>query len=131
MTDGPPASAAATTAGDRSGRVGWLEQTLGGITESIEHAVFTEQHARQAGLLQGLDPRAKLGMFLTVILAASLTGSLVVLAALYAVTLAAARASQVPFGFFVKRVWLGIPFFAGIVVIPALFIVPGPRLFDL
>jgi cobalt/nickel transport system permease protein len=37
----------------------------------------------------------------------------------------------VPFSFFVKRVWLGIPFFAGIVVIPAIFMVPGPRLFDL
>ncbi|HXX61168.1 MAG TPA: cobalt ECF transporter T component CbiQ [Candidatus Sulfotelmatobacter sp.] len=131
MTDGRAAPASAATPGDRGGRVGWLEQTLGGITESIEHAVFTEQHARQAGLLQGLDPRAKLGMFLTVVLAASLTGSLVVLAALYAVTLAVARASQVPVGFFAKRVWLGIPFFAAIVVIPALFIVPGPRLFDL
>jgi len=45
--------------------------------------------------------------------------------------LAAAAASRVPFDFFVKRVWLGIPFFAGIVVIPAIFFVPGARLFDL
>ena len=50
---------------------------------------------------------------------------------LYAITLAAALASRVPTDFFVKRVWLGIPLFAGIVVIPAIFFVPGPRLFDL
>ena len=68
---------------------------------------------------------------LTAILAASLTASIVGLAILYGATLGAARASKVPFGFFVKRVWLGIPFFAGIVVLPAIFFVPGPRLFDL
>ncbi len=124
-------AAGAVQPGRREGRIGWLENTVGGITESIEHAVFTEQHARQAGLLQGIDPRAKLGMFLAVILAASLTGSISVLVGLYAIVLATARASHLPFAFFVKRVWLGIPFFAGIVVLPALFLVPGPRLFDL
>jgi len=125
------AAAPGRRGGRHDGRIGWLETTVGGITDSIEHAVFTEQHARQAGLLQAIDPRAKLAMFLAVILAASLTGSIIVLACLYAVILAVARASRLPFAFFVKRVWLGIPFFAGIVVIPALFLVPGPRLFDL
>ncbi len=127
-------SVAADTArasGRRDGHVGWLEQTLGGITTSVEHAIFTEQHARTDGWLQRRDPRAKLGMFLALVLAASLTASVAALAALYALILVAARASRVPFSFFVKRVWLGVPLFAGIVVIPALFIVPGPRLFDL
>ena len=131
--DGTPSArrSGAQLGGHRDGRVGWLEQTLGGITTSIEHAIFTEQHARTDGWLQRRDPRAKLGMFLALVLAASLTASVAVLAALYALTLTAARASRVPFSFFVRRVWLGIPLFAGIVVIPALFIVPGPRLFDL
>ena len=109
----------------REGRIGWLEQTLGGITGNIEQAVFTEHHARSAGWLQRRDPRAKMVGLLAAILAASLTTSLAGLALLYAATLAAARASRVPFGFFVKRVWLGIPFFAGIVVVPAIFFVPG------
>lgn len=113
------------------GRIGWLEQTIGGITSNIEHAVFTERHARSAGWLQRRDPRAKLVGFLMAIIAASLASSVVGLALLYAATLAVARASRVPFGFFVKRVWLGIPFFAGIVVVPAIFFVPGVRVFDL
>jgi cobalt/nickel transport system permease protein len=113
------------------GRIGWLEQTIGGITANIEHAIFTERHARSEGWLQRRDPRAKLVGFLLVIVAASLAGSVAGLALLYAATLAAARASRVPFGFFVKRVWLGIPFFAGIVVLPAIFFVPGDRVFDL
>jgi len=50
---------------------------------------------------------------------------------LYAVTVAAAIASRIPADFFVKRVWLGIPLFAGIVVIPSIFFIPGPRLFEL
>jgi cobalt/nickel transport system permease protein len=116
---------------DAATRIGWVEQTLGGIAGSIERAVFTEEHARKAGWLQAIDPRAKLGMFLAVVLAASLSRSLVVLAALYILLLVAARASLVPFDFFVKRVWVGIPLFAGVVIIPSIFLASGPRLFDL
>ncbi len=110
---------------------GWVETTIGGITGSIERAVFTEEHAHRPGWLQRVDPRAKLGMFLALVLAASLSGSVAVLVGLYAVVLAAAQASRLPFDFFVRRVWLGIPLFAGIVVVPAIFFVPGPRLFEL
>ncbi|MGA3056567.1 MAG: cobalt ECF transporter T component CbiQ [Candidatus Limnocylindrales bacterium] len=128
MTTATPAVARGTRA---EGRIGWLEQTLGGISGNIEQAIFTEHHARSSGWLQRRDPRAKMLGMLVAILAASLTTSLAGLALLYAGTLGAARASRVPFGFFVKRVWLGIPFFAGIVVVPAVFFVPGPRVFDL
>lgn len=113
------------------GSLSWLEHTLAGIAGSIERAVFTEEHARRPGWLQRLDPRAKLGMFAAVILAASLSNSLLALVGLYALILLAARASRVPFDFFVRRVWLGIPFFAGVVIVPSIFFSPGPRLFDL
>ena len=118
-------------ADDREDGAGWLEHTVSGITASVERSIFTEEHARSAGWLQRVDPRAKLGMFLAAVLAASLSGSVVVLAVLYAVLLLAARASRIPFDFFVRRVWLGIPFFAGLIVVPAVFLVPGPHLFDL
>ncbi len=124
-------TAVAASPAPTEGRIGWLEQTVGGITSNIEHAIFTERHARSEGWLQRRDPRAKLVGFLMAIVAASLASSVVGLALLYAATLAAARASRVPFGFFVKRVWLGIPFFAGVVVVPAIFFVPGARVFDL
>lgn len=113
------------------GRIGWLEQTLAGITGSIEQAIFSERLARLPGGLQALDPRAKLGMFLAMLLAAGLTGSVVILLALHAVVLAAARASHVPVVGFLRRTWLGIPLFAGVVVIPSLFLVPGPPLLAL
>ena len=110
------------------GHVGWLEHTLGGISQSIERAVFTEEHARSDGWLEGRDARAKLAMFIILVLAVGFTNSVMVLIGMYAALLVAASASRVPFDFFVRRVWLGIPFFAAIVVIPALFLVPGPRI---
>jgi cobalt/nickel transport system permease protein len=112
-------------------RVGWLERTVADVASSIERAVFTEELARQPGWLQGVDPRAKLGMFVALVLAASATRSLPVLVGLYVVGLAAARASRLPFDLFVKRVWLGIPLFSGIVILPSIFLAPGPRLFEL
>ena len=112
------------------GHIGWFEHTVAGITGSIERSVFTEDHARKEGWLQGIDPRAKLGMFLAVVLAAGLSSSFWVLAGLYVAILLAARASKVPFDFFVKRVWLGIPFFAGIVIIPSIFFTSGQPIFD-
>jgi cobalt/nickel transport system permease protein len=113
------------------GRVGWLERTIADVAGSIERAVFTEEHARKPGWLQRIDPRAKLGMFVALVLAAGLSNALPVLIGLYLVILLAARASRVPFDFFVRRVWLGIPFFAGVVILPSIFFAPGPRLFDL
>jgi cobalt/nickel transport system permease protein len=112
-------------------RVGWLERTLGGITGSVEQAVFTERHARLPGWLQRRDPRAKVVGFLAAILSASLATSWLGLAVVYAGGLLAARASRVGLWFFVKRVWPGIPLFAGLVVLPSVFFVPGDRVFDL
>ncbi len=109
----------------------WLEHSIAGIAGSIERAIFTEENARKHGWLQRVDPRAKLGMFLALILAASLSQSLVILVVLYVLILGAAYTSQLPFDFFVKRVWLGIPFFAGIVIIPSIFFAGAPYLFHI
>jgi cobalt/nickel transport system permease protein len=108
------------------GHIGWLEHTLAGIAASIERAVFTEELARQPGWLQAVDPRAKVVMFVIAVIAASASTSLGVLVALYAGIVVAAWSSRLPFDFFVRRVWLGIPLFAGIVVLPSLFFSSGP-----
>jgi cobalt/nickel transport system permease protein len=116
---------------EKKRQFGWIEKTLSGISGAIEQSVFTEEYTRKNGWLQKFDPRAKLGMFLVTVLAASLSNSLLLLIAFYVVLLVVARASKLPFSFFVRRVWLGIPFFAGIVIIPSIFFTTGDRLFDL
>jgi cobalt ECF transporter T component CbiQ len=76
-------------------------------------------------LLQALDARLKILSALLVLLAVGLSRSLLVILVLYFLALALAIVSKIPPGFFVKRVWLFIPFFTGVVALPALFITPG------
>jgi cobalt ECF transporter T component CbiQ len=108
-----------------------LESTLADIAHSLEQSVFAERVSREAGLLQGLDPRAKILTTLALLLAVGLSRSLPVIAGVYLLTLILAALSRIPMGFFIKRVWIFLPFFTGIVAFPALFLTPGPRLIAL
>jgi cobalt/nickel transport system permease protein len=106
----------------------FLANNLAYVRDVLERSVFAEHIARQSGLLQSLDPRTKLLATLGFLLAISLSRNLVVIGILYLLVLAQAWRSAVPLGFFVKRVWLFMPFFTGIIAVPALFLVPGPPL---
>ncbi len=112
---------------------GWVDKTLGDITHTLEQTLFAEDLARQPGLLQSLDPRAKIMIALAFLLAISFAHNLLVILALYLVTLPVAYASHVPMGMYLKRVWVFMPFFTGIVAIPALFspFTPGTPLITL
>lgn len=112
-------------------RSGFIERTLVDINNALEQSVFAEKIARQKGLLQALDPRLKVISMLMLLFAVSLSRQLTVIAALYFCALILAAASAVPLGFFIKRVWVFIPFFTGVVALPALFITPGPTLINL
>ncbi|MBC7225203.1 MAG: cobalt ECF transporter T component CbiQ [Anaerolineae bacterium] len=105
----------------------FVAETLSELTAAIQRSVFAEEYARRPGWLQALDPRVKLVTFLGFLLLCALTHRLEVLAALYALTLALAARSRIPLGFFVKRVWVFIPLFAGLVALPAItnWVTPG------
>ena len=85
------------------------------------------------GLLQSLDPRAKLISILAVIFATSMIGDLKVLVFVYLLTLIFAYLSKIEVWFFIKRVWLFIPIFAGVIALPLIFNVflPGQCLIQL
>ncbi len=112
---------------------GFIEKTLGDITNALEQTLFAEEIARRKGLLQSLDPRAKLIGALAILLSISLSQNLLVILTLYALTLPIAFASSIPMGFYLKRVWVFMPFFSGIVALPALFspFTPGAPLVTL
>jgi len=114
-----------------SRRAGFIERTLIEINSTLEQSVFAESIARRDGLLQSIDARLKVLTTLLLLLAINLSHSLAVLAGLYGLALLLAILSAVPAGFFIKRVWLFIPFFTGIVVLPVFFITPGPALVHL
>ncbi len=112
-------------------RRGVVEKTLADISGALEQTLFAEEMARRPGLLQSLDPRVKVLSIVGLLIAVGLSRSLAVIAGLYVVMLLLAWRSSVPLGFFIKRVWLFMPFFTGIVAIPAFFITPGPALVHL
>jgi len=68
---------------------------------------------------------------LALLIAVSLSHNMAVIAGIYVLALIAALFSSIPADFFVKRVWLTLPFFTGMIALPALFITPGPTLVQL
>lgn len=116
------------TASVRSRKPGFAEKTLADITHNIEQAVFTEENARRNAFLQSFDPRLKLVLFAALLITVGLAHNIVTIVLIYALTAGLAFLSRIPVDFFIKRVWLGIPFFAGVVVLPSLFLIPGTPL---
>lgn len=110
---------------------GFIERTLLEINNTLEQTIFAEAISREKGLLQALDPRLKIAALLLLLLAVSWSRQIWVIAALYLGALVLAAVSAVPLGFFIKRVWFLIPFFTGVVALPALFLTPGPELLHL
>jgi cobalt/nickel transport system permease protein len=105
----------------------FIDKTITGAAGVLRQAMFNEDVAAQAGLMQRLDARVKLVTLVILLLAVALVHHVPVLAGMYVVTVALALWSGLRLGFFVKRVWLFIPIFTGIVVLPATFsfITPG------
>ena len=112
--------------GRRSKR-GFVARTIAGGTEVLRQALRADDVARADGLLQRLDPRVKVVTTLGLLVSASFVHHLPVLLGLYAATLVLAASSAIPVGFFVRRVWLFIPLFTGVIVLPATLdvITPG------
>lgn len=106
--------------GKRS-KVSFVEKTLVGSSDLMRQVMFSEDVAKLPGLLQRLDARIKILGMVLLLIAVGLAHNVETLLAAYLLTLLVAWASRVPLGFFIKRVWLFIPVFTAIVVIPAMF----------
>jgi len=105
-------------AGRRSRR-GFVEKTLTGGADVVRQALFSDDIASRRGLLQRIEPRVKLLTMLGLLLAAAFVRHVPVLLALYGATLVLAACSALRVSFFVRRVWLFVPLFTGLVVAPA------------
>ncbi len=100
-------------------RGSFVDKTLDGAARVMHQALFADDVAAGRGLLQRIEPRVKLVSILGLLVAAALAHRIPTLLALYGATLGLAVASGVSLGFFVRRVWLFVPIFTGIVVLPA------------
>lgn len=106
-------------------------KTLAGATRAVHYSVFANQYAEKRGFLQRIDPRVKLLTTLALLIVIGLADRMAVLLVFYAGTLLLALLSGVAPGFFIKRVWVFIPLFTGIVAFPAIFniVTPGTPVF--
>jgi cobalt/nickel transport system permease protein len=103
------------------GKKSFVGKTIDGILGFMEEAFVSESFSKRDGLLQSLDPRAKLISILALVFATTLIGDLRILIFIYLLTLLFSYLSKIDVLFFIKRVWLFIPIFAGIIAIPMIF----------
>lgn len=97
----------------------YVEKTLNGAAGLLRQVMFGDDVAARRGLLQRIDPRVKFIGVVVLLVAAGLARNIPTLLAMYGLTLVLAAASGLPIGFFIKRVWLFVPIFTGVIVLPA------------
>ncbi|ENN95594.1 cobalt ABC transporter, inner membrane subunit CbiQ [Methanocaldococcus villosus KIN24-T80] len=106
--------------------------------KSIEHmityineAIFHEKYARVPGVLQNIEPRIKIISLLTLIFFTLFTKNLYILVILNIFAILLAKLSKIPILTYIKRVYIFIPIFAGLIAFPVIFniVTPGKDLF--
>jgi cobalt/nickel transport system permease protein len=115
------------------GKKSFIWKTLDGILNFFQESFVTEGFSCRPGLMQSIDPRAKLISVLALVIALSLTRDLRVIAVIYALELLISYASKVEVAFFIKRVWLFIPLFTGVIALPMTLniFLPGQMLYQI
>lgn len=107
----------------------FVERLLGDLLAVMEHALYAEGVAQDAGLLQRLDPRVKVLGALAFIGATVLSHNLIIILALFAGAAVIALCSRVPLGTLAKGIWTSAALFSGAIALPAVFLVPGEVLY--
>ncbi|WP_406676645.1 cobalt ECF transporter T component CbiQ [Moorella sp. ACPs] len=108
-------------AGGRKRQPGFGEKTLQDLAHFGQEVLFAEELAGRRGLLQGVEPRLKLLGLLWLAVVAGLARHPLTLVVMYGGIILLAYFSRIPLGPYLKRVWLIVPLFTGIMVFPTLF----------
>ncbi|MDQ1468190.1 MAG: cobalt/nickel transport system permease protein [Actinomycetota bacterium] len=106
--------------GKRS-KADFLEKTLVAASQLVRQSMFSDDVASRDGLLQRLDARVKVVSTFVLLLTTAFARNPIVLIGLYASSVLLAASSRLSLRFFIARVWLFVPIFTGVVVIPATF----------
>ncbi|HZT43721.1 MAG TPA: cobalt transporter CbiM [Chthonomonadaceae bacterium] len=113
--------------GARGPSLRFLERSLEEFASAGAAALAGETWARSSGLLQRLDPRAKIVSFLGLIAVVAYVSRPLTLLALTALTLVLALSSRLSPGRMARRVWLPVLFFIGSLALPSAlsWVTPG------
>lgn len=107
-------------------RRSFVETTLTGGAGLLRQVMFGQDVAAGPGLLQRVDARVKLGSLIVLLVAVGLVHHVEILVVVYVCTLALSVASRYSLGSFVRRVWLFVPVFTGVVLLPATLSIVTP-----
>ena len=110
----------------RRKKVSYVDKTIEGGARLLQQTLFADDVAGTPGVLQRIEPRIKLVSMAALLVATSFVRWLPVLVAMYVLALGLAVASRLSLEYFVKRVWLFVPIFTGIVVLPATLSIVTP-----
>jgi cobalt ECF transporter T component CbiQ len=112
-------------------RLGFIERTIATFLTAAEYTSGAEAMAASRGVLQRVDPRAKVAGLLGPIVAAALSRRLDTIAWLLAVAILLALASRLSLARLLRWVWWPALLFTGTIALPAVFLTPGSAAFSL
>ena len=114
----------------RHGRRSLARRTADTLNSALAELLENEDLARASGLLQGLDPRVRLGTVLVLAVTVSFLHAIPALIVVILATMTLAAVSRVSVGAFTRRVWASAGFFGLLLAAPAItgWISPGPAL---
>jgi cobalt/nickel transport system permease protein len=112
-------------------RRGFFERSIGQFMENLERANRAESVSSAHGILQRLSPQAKLLSILLLVCGVVAAHRLPPIAAILALSICVALASEIRLSFLVRFVWLGVFGLSGLIAIPALFLTPGSAIYRL
>lgn len=114
----------------RRARRGFLEKTVANLGEILDHAETAAQSSGREGVIQQLDPRIKVFGALVLIVGAVGTTNLWVTGMVFVFSLFLIALSRLSFRLYLKRTWLGVLVFTGLIALPAIFTTPGVVVFQ-
>jgi cobalt/nickel transport system permease protein len=103
----------------------FIEKTLRSLVRTSEYAAMAERTAGGAGLLQTVDPRAKIAALVVLLIASASSPRLLPIAAILLILCVLAWRSRIPLSSLAAWVWTPVLLFTGVIALPAAFMAPG------
>jgi len=97
-----------------------FERILTSVVRVLGNSLALEDHARRDGVLQRLDPRFVLLSLLALVVVTVGLHDPLSMVAVIVLAISLAAASRLPLGWYLKRVWLFVPLFTVVVLIPSM-----------
>jgi cobalt/nickel transport system permease protein len=107
-----------------------FERILTSVVKIIKSSLTLEANTKRRGVLQRLDPRFVFLTLIALVVISVLLRNMTSVIIMIILSISLAVLSKVPLGWFLKRVWLFVPLFTTVIMLPAMtnLITPGENI---